>query len=595
MKKLLLISACSLFCLTNGYSQKMLQQKEQSDNISSTQIEKALGGDSVMVIYTNVMTPMRDGVKLASNIYRLKGADRQSVLVNRTPYGKDARRGNQEIEHFVKSGYTVVVQDVRGRYNSEGEYYPFVNETDDGVDLFTWIASQPWCDGNIGTFGSSYHGATQWLPARKSPEAVKTMIAEVTFSDMYEGTAYQGGAKVLHDLSGAVNNIIPSDMKRRGNNEQTASLTEVLNTLPMTSHPLLQGCKGFYIDRLNHPTPSIYWEQMSANAGYDGVKVPVMNISGWYDIFLWGTIQNYMNMRKHGGSELARNNQRLILGPWHHGHKSGVFPDVDFGEKASENYINLSDIKRRWYDHWVRGIENGIEDEAPVMYFTMGSNEWHTAKEWPLPETQYRPMYLSDNRTLSWTEPVETSSDSYTYDPMNPVPTVGGQVLGVASPGPYDQSEIEKREDVLVYTSPVLDKAVEVTGMVELKLYISSSALDTDFTGKLVDVYPDGRAIILTEGILRARYRNGMTTPQLMDPGKIYELDVNLWATSNVFLPGHRIRLEVSSSNFPRFNRNSNSGGNIANEPKEEYRPAVNTVYHSPQYTSRLILPIIER
>ena len=548
MKKLLIISVCSLFYVNSNYAQKLSQEEEQiTTTLTNHRIEKVLGKDSVMIIETNVMTPMRDGVKLASDIYRLKGAQRQPVLVNRTPYGKDAERENKDIEYFVKKGYTVVVQDVRGRYNSEGEYYPFVNETDDGIDFFAWLSHQSWSDGNVGTFGISYHGATQWLPVRKSPESIKTMIPEVTFSDMYEGTAYQGGAKILHDLSGAVNNIIPTDMKRRGNSEQTATLTEVLNTLPMTSHPLLQGCKGFYLDRLN-PAPGLYWEQMSANAGYDGVKVPVMNISGWYDIFLWGTIQNYMNMRKYGGSELARNNQRLILGPWQHADKSGVFPDVDFGSKASENYINLLDLKRHWYDRWLRGIENGIEDEAPVMYFTMGSNEWHTAKEWPLPETQYKPLYLNESNTLSWVEPVATSSNTYTYDPMNPVPTVGGQVLGVATPGPYNQSEIEMRKDVLVYTSPTLEKAVEVTGMVELKLYVSSSALDTDFTGKLVDVYPDGKAIILTEGILRARYRNGMTTPQLMTPNEIYELDVNLWATSNVFLPGHKIRYPCTSS-----------------------------------------------
>lgn len=573
-------------------------------------IEKSIGRDSVMVIETNVMAPMRDGVRLATGVYRLKGASPCPVLVNRTPYGKDREHDSAEIAYYVKNGYTVIVQDVRGRYNSEGEYYPFVNETDDGEDCLAWVSRQAWSNGIVGTFGRSYHGATQWLPARKSPFALKTMIAEVTFSDMYEGTAYQGGAKVLHDLSGAVMNIIPTDMKRRldkGENiTQTAApnLREVLNTFPMTAHPLLQGCKGFYLDRLNHPAPGLYWEQMSANADYEGVTVPVMNISGWYDIFLWGTIQNYMNMRKQGGSVSARNNQRLVIGPWSHGDASGVFPDRSFGDDASDTHIGLLDMKRRWYDHWLKGAANGVEADDPVLIFVMGIDQWRSEKNWPLPDTHYRSFYLNSkgkantlagDGSLSEVMPTVALSDTFTYDPMNPVSTKGGQVLGIAVPGPFDQSAIEQRNDVLVYTTPRLEKAVEVTGPVVLKLYVSSSATDTDFTGKLVDVFPDGRTIILTEGILRARYREDTSAPTLMTPGKVYELNLDLWATSNVFLPGHQIRLEVSSSNFPRFNRNSNSGGDIANEPQEAYQAATNTVYYGPAHPSQLILPIIER
>lgn len=573
-------------------------------------IEKELGGDTIMVIDTNVMVRMRDGVSLATDVYRLQHSGPSPVLVNRTPYGKDREQDSDEIAYYVRNGYTVVVQDVRGRYHSEGDYYPFIHETEDGVDCFAWAAEQPWSNGSVGTFGRSYHGATQWLPARQGPPALKTMVAEVTFSDMYEGTAYQGGAKVLHDLSGAVTNIIPSDIaRRRAQGDSTfalpgPTLQEVLDTLPMAAHPFLQGCEGFYLDRLRHPLPGAYWEQMSAKSGYGGVMVPVLNISGWYDIFLWGTLENYMHMQTAGGSALARRHQRLVIGPWSHGDASGVYPDRDFGAEATDRHFGLLEMKRRWYDHWLKGLDNGADSEAPVWIFVMGVDQWRAEEDWPLPDTQYRPFYLGSSGAantrhggglLSEELPTAASSDSIRYDPMDPVPTHGGQVLGVATPGALDQSGIEERADVLVYSTPILEQAVEVTGPISLDLYVSSTAYDTDFTGKLVDVFPDGRAIILTEGILRARYREDMSRPVMMVPGEVYEVHIDLWATSNVFLPGHQIRLEISSSNFPRFNRNSNSGGDIANDPQEAYQPAVNTIYHGAQYPSKLVLPIIER
>jgi putative CocE/NonD family hydrolase len=569
--------------------------------------EKKVGVDSVMIAEQNVMVPMRDGVCLASDIYRLKDAPPSPVLISRTPYGK---RQTPEVEYFVKNGYVVIIQDVRGRFASEGEYYPYVNETADGVDCFAWAAVQPWSDGNIGTFGGSYLGGTQWLPARESPPALKAMIPEVTFSDTYEGMAYQGGVKILHDLSGAARNIIPTDMRRRAEKGEKVTdigvpeLDAVLNTLPVADHPIMQGAKGFYPDRLNNQTAGPYWERMSPNAGYEGVMVPSLNISGWYDIFTWGTLQNYTNMKQRGGSALARNNQRLIMGPWSHINYSGNFPGRDFGKDASSDAIGLPDIKIRWYDRWLKGVESGIDKEAPVLIFVMGANKWRAEQDWPLPDTKYRPYYLhsngqanalSGNGTLSESAPGNEPSDTYTYNPLNPVPTTGGQVLGVAMPGPFDQTAVEKREDVLVYSTPVLDEAIEVTGNIELRLYVSSSALDTDFTGKLTDVFPDGRSIILTDGILRARYRESTKEARLLEPGKVYELVINLWATSNMFLPGHRIRLEVSSSNFPRFNRNSNTGGDISKEKTGQYKPAVNRIYHSTEYPSRLILPVIER
>ena len=285
---------------------------------------------------------------------------------------------------------------------------------------------------------------------------------------------------------------------------------------------------------------------------------------------------------------------------------SGSFPEREFGRGASSAAIDLPGIHLRWFDRWLKNVDNGIDQDPPVMIFVMGVDEWRSEADWPLPDTQYRPYYLHSrggaNRlhgdgTLSIEPPGDEPSDVYLYNPLRPVPTVGGQVIlpGGNAMGPRDQCEVELRDDVLVYSTPVLEGAVEVTGPIELQLFVSSLTPDTDFTGKLVDVYPDGRAIILTEGILRARHRNSFIESELLEPNEVYELQLNLWATANVFLPGHCIRLEVSSSNFPRFDRNSNTGGVIANETADQYQPAINRIFHDAAHPSHLILPLIER
>lgn len=562
---------------------------------------------------TNVMVPMRDGVQLATDIYRPENAAPLPALIARTPYNKNGMNERYpEIKRYIEAGYIVIVQDVRGRYASQGDFNPHFNETRDGVDMFAWVASQPWSNGVVGTFGGSYLGGTQWLPARENPPALKAMVPQVTFSDMYQGNTHPGGAKVLHDLRWAVGMIpdVISRLRARGEDvpadEDLPDVNTVLTDLPLAGHPMIKKYGSFYDEWMNHPTQSAYWDSISPSAGYSNITAPAMNISGWYDIFIWGTLQNYQNMKKEGGSAIARNNQKLIIGPWDHGNFSGIFPERQFGEASSSDAIDLTGIKIRWYDHWLKGIDNGIDTEDPVLIFTMGTDEWRTEKDWPLPGTQYRPYYLhsrgkantlNGDGTLSTQKPAGEPFDEYTYDPMNPVPSVGGQVIlpGPNTSGPRDQQEVEQRPDVLVYSTPVLEKPVEVTGPIELRLFISSSAPDTDFTAKLVDVYPDGRAMILTNGIFRARYHNSFEKAELLEPEKVYELNINLLATSNVFKPGHRIRLEVSSSNFPQFNRNSNTGENIAQETAEEYCPAVNRVYHSAEHASHLILPIIER
>ncbi len=418
---------------------------------------------------------------------------------------------------------------------------------------------------------------------------------------------------MLHDLRWVVAAIVPAEIERRIargekvlESDTPLDVDGALTELPLATHPLIREYAAFYLDWLAHPTADDFWLPSAPRAGYDQISVPALNIGGWYDIFLWSTFQNYMGMKQRGGTEEARRNQRLIIGPWTHGNFSGSLPEREFGWGGSSVAIDLPGIHLRWFDRWLKDVDNGIDQEPPVMIFVMGIDEWRSEADWPLPDTQYRPYYLHSSGgantlhgdgTLSTVPSGDEPSDVYLYNPLRPVPTVGGQVIlpGGNAMGPRDQRDIELRDDVLVYSTPVLEQAVEVTGPIELRLFVSSSAPDTDFTGKLVDVYPDGRAIILTEGILRARYRNSFTDPELMEPGTVYELRLNLWATANVFLPGHRIRLEISSSNFPRFDRNSNTGGVIASESRDQYQPAINRIFHDAAHPSHLILPLIFR
>ncbi len=571
---------------------------------------------TTILIEKNLQVPMRDGVRLATDVYRLDGAPPAPVLVTRTPYDKERTVNGGagaafDVLRAVQAGYAVVIQDVRGRFASEGEFTPHFQEAADGADTIAWAAAQPWSSGVVGTFGGSYLGITQWLAAREQPPALKAMASTVSPSDAYEGMAYQGGAHVFHTRRWAA--VMSTDEARRRAAHGAApeggpnpDVEAILIHLPLAGHPLLDEYTPWYGGWLAHPTADDYWRPISPNAGYEQITAPALNISGWYDIFLGPTFQNFLGMRERGGTETSRRSQRVIVGPWTHGSFTGSFPEREFGRAASSDAIDLTGIQLRWFDRWLKGVENGADQEPPITLFVMGVDEWRTEADWPLPDTQYLPYYLHSqgqantlhgDGVLSEDAQGDEQSDVYLYNPFRPVPTVGGQVLlpGANSSGPRDQRAVEARDDVLVYSGPALEKPVQVIGPIELVLFVSSSARDTDFTGKLVDVYPDGRAMILTEGILRARYRQSLARPEHLEPDAVYELRLNLWATANVFLPGHRIRLEVSSSSFPRFDRNSNTGGEIASEAAGEYRPAINRVFHDGAHPSRLILPIVER
>ncbi|HTK09195.1 MAG TPA: CocE/NonD family hydrolase [Ktedonobacteraceae bacterium] len=578
-----------------------------------------------LIIEKNLMVPMRDGVKLATDVYRPDVSEAVPTLVQRVPYNKEHTLVQNYIVDLLRTaqaGFAVVVQDCRGCSASEGEFTPFFQEGPDGADTIAWAASQPWSNGKVGTIGQSYYGVTQWQAALQSPQALLAMVPGITTADYYESWMYQGGAFQLGFILNwalglgfgaqirrlARGQITPQDS---GELQQTMStMSRTYAHLPLTDMPVLTEIAPYYLDWLAHTSSDDYWRPVAPQEGYERVTAPAFSIGGWFDLFLRGTLTNYQGMKQRGGSETARQHQRLLIGPWTHGYWGAIYAGQDYGLFASLEGIDGTGQQLRWFDHWLKGVENGVESDKSVRIFVMGANIWRDEDDWPLPDTQYRPYYLhstgqantaSGNGTLSSHIPTtDEIEDVYRYNPHHPVPTMGGATLlpdykVARNAGPLDQRPVEAREDVLVFSSPVLEKEVEVTGPVVLVLSVSSSAKDTDFTGTLVDVYPDGRAVLLTDGILRTRFRESFNHPVLMEPGKIYELRLDLGATSNVFQVGHRIRLDISSSNFPRYDRNTNTGGTIANETEKDFVEAINRVYHDAAHPSRLMLPIIER
>ena len=351
------------------------------------------------------------------------------------------------------------------------------------------------------------------------------------------------------------------------------------------------GLAGYYFDWLEHPDDDEYWRQWRIEAHHERITIPVLAFGGWYDMFLRGTLRNFLGLRERGGSEEARTGQRLIIGPWAHGKPLfGPNPDpaISFGLEGTA--FDVEGLSVRWFDYWLKGIDNRVLDETPaVTVFTLGENRWRQLADWPVPGTQWVDYYLHDAGRLSTEPPAEEPADVYLYDPRRPVPTVGGPAYGDG--GARDQRAVESRPDVLVYTSEPLAADVRVTGPIAMRLWAETTARDTDFTAKLVNVAPDGLAMNLADGIVRARYRNGQTEPQLVEPGTVVEYTIDLDAASNVFRAGHRIRVEVSSSNFPRFDANPNTGGIFGEDGVGV--AALQTVHHSSARPSHITLPVI--
>ena len=569
----------------------------------------------------NVPITMRDGVRLYADIYRPDTDEKVPVLLQRTPYNKamTATRANSlDPLRAASHGYAVVVQDTRGRFASEGEFYPFLNESEDGYDTVEWCAAQPWSSGKVGMYGRSYVGATQWLAAMARPPSLKAIVPGETASDYYEGWTYQGGALAwgfilswtLSRLAlanlGAISrhHTIPAGTQQ-ALLQATDTMVQWFPFLPLKDYPHLQGpLAPYFYDWITHSTADDYWRRWRIEDFWPQITVPALNMGGWHDIFLKGTSRNFVGMSQHGATPEARAGQRLLIGPWHHATPfTEISGEVYFGLAASQGAVDTDALHFRWFDYWLKGVDNGVKDDPAVRIFVMGANVWRDEREWPLARTQYRDFYLhsggkantlNGDGLLSPEPAAQEPPDVYLYDPRNPVPSRGGPLCcgqAFMGGGAFDQREIEARPDVLVYSTPPLESEVEVTGPMTLTLYAASSAQDTDFTAKLVDVSPCGGTRNLTDGIIRARYRESTETAKLIEPGQVYQYTIDLVATSNLFKKGHRIRLEVSSSNFPRFDRNPNTN----REPWEETEPipAVQTILHDSQYPSHLTLPII--
>jgi uncharacterized protein len=572
-------------------------------------------------IEKNVGVVMRDGVRLGADVYRPEDGDPVPAVLFRLPYDREYGVTTAEVARFLRAGYAVVSQDTRGRFASGGVFTPFVDEADDGEDTIAWVAAQPWCSGDVAMGGQSYVGATQWMAAARTPPALKAIAPQITSDSYFEGWAYQGGAFQLGFLLCWAMGYLAFPAVATGladgttTPEQFDSLVGSIDRLedlyrhtPLSSVAGLREVAPYYLDWLAHPSYDQFWRDTAPRERYEAVTVPSLNIGGWYDCFLGGTLANYRGMKERGGSAGGRR-PRLVIGPWSHGLMSGEFTEHSFGLMANSALADLTGEQIRFFDRHVKGMANGLDDEPPVKLFVMGANVWRQEEDWPLPGTRFTPYYLhsaghantsAGDGKLTTEPPDSEPEDMYLYDPRDPVPTVGGQTFLPGFPiganaGPRDQRSVELRDDVLVYTTAVLDRDIEVTGPVEVVLHASSSALDTDFTGKLVDLHPDGRAVILTEGILRARYRDSLSEPTLLEPGEVYELRIDLWATANLFRAGHRIGLEVSSSNFPRFDRNLNTGGTIGEELEADAVQAVNRVYHDAARPSRVMLPAFDR
>ena len=563
------------------------------------------------IVQHDVPMKTRDGVTLYADIYRPKSFDKFPVILMRTPYDKSANWAVAPAFKIVPRGYVVIIQDVRGRYRSEGEWYPFRHEQADGFDAVEWAAALPYSNGKIGMMGASYVGATQMLAAIAQPPHLAAIAPNMTASNYHDGWTYQSGAfEQWFDQNWTTQ--LAQNTLERFIHQNTNALVGV-PTLPLTNYPvfnfgqlpadaqLTQMIAPYYSDWLAHPDYDHYWKQWSIEENFSKITVPMLQVGGWYDIFNAGTLRNYMGVKKYGANEAARTQQHLLIEIGGHAGFGRRIGDVDFGPHALENVY--TDVILDWYDFLFKGIKNQFATDKPVKLFAMGANEYRQEDDWPPPQAHATKYFLHSNGhanslrgdgSLSTSAPKSEPPDNYVYNPGNPVPTIGGPLCcdeEHMEPGPRDQRPVENRDDVVVYSIGPLAQDLEVTGPVTADLFVKSSAIDTDFTGKFVDVGPDGFAQDLTEGILRMRYRVSMEHSELMNPGQIYEITVDLWATSNVFLRGHSLRLEISSSNFPRFDRNMNTGEETRSA--RNFVPATNMILHDTQHPSALILPVV--
>jgi uncharacterized protein len=520
-----------------------------------------------------LMVEMRDGVKLATDVYLPEGAGPFPAIVARTPYNKDFARGLAP--QVTSRGFAFVAQDSRGRHKSEGRNLAYdadgwAEGREDGYDTIEWAAKQSWCDGKVGTWGGSALGIAQYLLAGTAPPSLLAQHVTVGAPSFYRDIIYRGGA--------FKKNLIEEWLKSQKYEETQLKTWR------------------------DHPNEDGYWLDRDLSSRWSKANAAAVHMGGWYDIFAQGTIDAFVGYQTRGGKR-ARGSQRLVMGPWAHGVGQRKVGEITFPENATAPLASFGDLWA-WYDFWLKGKDNGVDKEQPVAYYVMGDttdsgspgNTWRFTSSWPPPSTP-TPYYLMGDRSLSTAPPAPDRNIppfGYLFDPLQPVPTVGGNHLTLPS-GPLDQREIEKRGDVLVFTSAELDKPVEVTGRVKMKLWISSDAPDTDFTAKLCDVYPDGRSLNVCDGIIRARFRRSFRTPRLLKRGEVYPIEMDLWSTSMVFNKGHRLRVQISSSSYPAYEPNPNTGEGLLEDADAPTEPRVahNFIYADAKHPSHILLPVM--
>ncbi len=587
-----------------------------------------------VVVEKNVPMQTRDGVTLFADVIRPDAPGRFPVLLSRTPYGKrgmDDPNGPHSL--YARYGYVAVIQDCRGRFESEGEYDTIFQESNDGYDAVEWAARLPWSNGRVGTTGQSYLGLTQYLIACNDPlpPSLQVMAPVSASSDYHASWIYHTGGvslwgwmapyaifKGLNTLKRKQRADLMEKMKeyveghefpiprrtRFGLNAFTPLSDQWYRHLPIKDWgELLKETAPYFAEHIKQADDGEYWYRANVNRHAASVSVPMLHVTSWYDIFAEGGPSVYQSVKAHSQFEKARNGQRLIIGPWghllpYHVPSSRGTGDIDFGPNA---LIDLNQTLLRWFDYWLKDVQNGVMDEPPVTLFTLGENRWKTLADWPPPgmrqvryflHSQQGANSLRGDGALSTVPPARERTDTYVYDPDDPTPSLGGANLTIDI-GVQDQRPVEERNDVLVFTSEPMAQPLEITGPVTVALWAASSAVDTDFTAKLVDVHPNGYAQNLLDGIIRARYRESTSAPTLMEAGRPYLFTIDLWATSNVFLPGHCIRLEIGSSNFPRFDRNLNTGERFGEGTKG--KPAQQTVFHQDDMASYILLPVMPR
>jgi putative CocE/NonD family hydrolase len=570
----------------------------------------------------DVPAAMRDGTVLRADVYRPQSSEAVPVILMRTQYGKsEAQAGSryQSPDWFASHCYLVVVQDIRGQGASGGTFSEFTHDQNDGYDSVEWAAALPGSNGKVGMYGSSYVGATQWLAAVTAPPHLVTIVPANTASDYYDGWTYEGGEfRLAFVQPWAIGSIATTAAHNRKDQATVDELTAAaadstrwLDFRPFKDLPPMQpgnpAVAPWYFDWIRHSARDDFWRQFSIRDRYSSVTVPVLNFEGWYDAFLAGGTENFAGMVAHGGNDVARANQRLVIGPWDH---------VDWGRPDSEPAPMLkaigavadspiNNLMLDWYDHFLKGSNKGADGKEwaatpRVDYFVMGANEWRTATGWPLPQARPTTYYLSgrggtDRKgQLGSTPPSADPPDVYTYDPRFPAPSLGGHsCCGAQSgpQGPYDQTPAEQRSDVLVYTSTALPNDTEITGPTTVDLWAASSAVDTDFTAKLAVVKPDGAVVNLNNGILRTSFRDSLSNPTPVTPNTPVAYRIQIWPTSYEFRAGDRIRLEISSSDYPQFAPNPNTGEPFGTSAATV--PATQTILHDAAHPSIITVPVI--